>query len=98
MNRLTVCGTFLTVVLNLVVSSAIAGSPGKTGSSQGLAKTAANDDYRPILINKVFNYYSNNGDGSYNKYSSNNEGFEKGTERPSCSRMESSGAANKPEH
>ena len=35
-----------------------------------------NDRYRPFLINQVFNYYGNNGDGSYNRFSSTNEGFE----------------------
>jgi hypothetical protein len=32
--------------------------------------------YRPFLINAIFNYYANNGDGSYNPFSFNNEGFE----------------------
>ena len=41
-----------------------------------LAKTATNDLYAAFLINNVFNYYSNNGDGSFNPYSSDNEGFE----------------------
>ena len=47
----------------------------------GLQKTNTSDLYRPFLINQVFNYYGNNGDGSYNKFSSDNEGFEfpKGT-------------------
>jgi hypothetical protein len=44
--------------------------------AQGLQKTSSNDLYRPFLINNVFNYYSNNGDGSFNKFSTDNEGFE----------------------
>ena len=37
--------------------------------AQGVQKTNSNDLYRPFLINNVFNYYCNNGDGSYNKFS-----------------------------
>ena len=48
--------------------------PGQKPHSVG--KTATNDLYRPFLINNIFNYYGNNGDGAYNKYSWNNEGFE----------------------
>jgi len=44
--------------------------------AQGLQKTSVNDLYRPFMINNVFNYYSNNGDGSFNKFSTDNEGFE----------------------
>ena len=49
-------------------------------SPQGIS---SNDRCQPILINNIFNYYGNNGDGSYNRYSWNNEGFEfpKGAER-----------------
>ncbi len=68
------------VLLAFVASFALAGLPGKEKGAQ-LEKTNTNDVYRPFLINNVFNYYSNNGDGSYNKFSTNNEGFEfyKGT-------------------
>ena len=38
--------------------------------------TLTNDSYRPFLINNIFNYYGNNGDGSNNPFSTNNEGFE----------------------
>jgi hypothetical protein len=41
-----------------------------------LAKTTTNDFYAAFLINNVFNYYSNNGDGSFNPYSPDDEGFE----------------------
>jgi hypothetical protein len=40
------------------------------------ATALENDRYSPFLINNVFNYYGNNGDGSYNKLSTDNEGFE----------------------
>ena len=56
-------------------SSRSARLPEKKGSA-GLEKTNSNDVYRPFLINNVFNYYGNNGDGSYNKFSTDNEGFE----------------------
>ena len=39
-------------------------------------KVQTNDQYTPILINNVMNYYSNNGDGSFNPYASDGEGFE----------------------
>jgi hypothetical protein len=41
-----------------------------------LHKTTTNDFYTPFLINNVFNYYGNNGDGSINNYRSDAEGFE----------------------
>jgi hypothetical protein len=68
------------VLLVFVASLAMAGLPGKDKGAK-LEKTSDNDVYAPFLINNVFNYYGNNGDGSYNKYSTNNEGFEfyKGT-------------------
>ena len=55
--------------------TAPAGSRDKA-SRGSLSKTEANATYRPFLINAVFNYYGNNGDGSYNPYSTDNEGFE----------------------
>ncbi len=48
----------------------------KSGSKNTLAKVSTNDVYRPMDINNIFNYYSNNGDGSFNKFSASNEGFE----------------------
>jgi hypothetical protein len=65
----------LFVLLMLCVPLAFAGLSDKE-KADGVAKTSGNDLYRPFLINNVFNYYSNNGDGSFNKYSTNNEGFE----------------------
>ena len=41
-----------------------------------LEKVLTNDRYQAFLINNVFNYYQNNGSGSFNGYSANNEGFE----------------------
>jgi hypothetical protein len=45
-------------------------------ASIGLRKTATNDIYHPMTVNNIFNYYSNNGDGSFNNFSSTAEGFE----------------------
>ncbi len=68
------------VLLAFGASLALADLPASEKANR-LEKTNANDMYRPFLINNVFNYYGNNGDGSYNKFSTNNEGFEfyKGT-------------------
>ncbi|HTY60162.1 MAG TPA: hypothetical protein VMF59_15175, partial [Bacteroidota bacterium] len=63
------------IALLLCVPLALAGLNPKD-RSEGARKTGGDDLYRPFLINNVFNYYGNNGDGAYNKYSSNNEGFE----------------------
>ena len=70
----------LMLALFLLVSAGYAGLPKKDKANR-LAKPASDDKYAPFLINNIFNYYGNNGDGSYNKFSSNNEGFEftKGT-------------------
>jgi hypothetical protein len=76
--RKPVFGLF--VLLMLIVPLVFAGLSEKD-RAQGVAKTSGDDLYRPFLINNVFNYYGNNGDGSFNKFSTNNEGFEfyKGT-------------------
>ena len=67
---------FLVAILPIVISlCAHAGSPGKGARATALT-TQANVTYHPFLINSVFNYYANNGDGSFNRYSTNNEGFE----------------------
>ena len=50
--------------------------PPRTDGDKNLRKVATNDHYRPFLINNVFNYYGNNGGGSYNKFSNRLEGFE----------------------
>lgn len=45
-------------------------------NTQPLHKTQTSNYYAPMLINNIFNYYGNNGDGSYNIFSAANEGFE----------------------
>jgi hypothetical protein len=66
--------------LLFIFSFASGGNKGIYGVASP-SKTSGDDLYRPFLINNVFNYYGNNGDGSFNKYSADNEGFEftKGT-------------------
>ena len=49
-------------------------SPG--GSQNTPAKITSDDTYGAFLINNIFNYYGNNGDGSFNKARTDNEGFE----------------------
>ncbi len=61
--------------LGAVLSPASGGNAGHRGVVSVLT-TSGDDLYRPFLINNVFNYYGNNGDGSYNKFSTLNEGFE----------------------
>ena len=64
----------------LICASLAFGAAADKDKAQGVAKTTSNDDYKAFTINNIFNYYSNNGDGSYNKYSSNSAlEFPKGT-------------------
>ncbi len=65
----------LFVLLMLCIPLAFAGLSDKD-KADGVRKTSGDDLYRPFLINNVFNYYGNNGDGAYNKFSASNEGFE----------------------
>jgi len=69
-------------LLCLLILFSIAAGGNRGGRSVTFpSQTTANDLYRPLLINNVFNYYGNNGDGSFNKFSNSGEGFEflKGT-------------------
>jgi hypothetical protein len=61
--------------LCLLLSFASGGNQGAR-SVTSPSQITSNDLYRPFLINNVFNYYSNNGDGSFNKFTVSNEGFE----------------------
>lgn len=63
-------------VLILFASSVGFGGPSTKKIPQNLSKISSNDEYHPFLINNVFNYYSNNGDGSFNPFSIGGEGFE----------------------
>ncbi len=43
---------------------------------ESVKKTSTTGSVVPFLINHIFNYYGNDGDGSYNRFSGDNEGFE----------------------
>jgi hypothetical protein len=58
-------------VLSLFTAVALFARASDTTRSGAIAKVATNDDYKAFTINNLFNYYSNNGDGSYNKITSN---------------------------
>jgi len=45
-------------------------------SKKSTQKVETINNYAPITVGNVFNYYGNNGDGSFNPYKSDNEGFE----------------------
>ena len=66
------------IVMCIAVVCVEFASGGSSGNVKGNRAQGAgsNDQYRPFLINQVFNYFGNNGDGSFNKFSSDNEGFE----------------------
>jgi hypothetical protein len=76
----------LPFLLFCTISPAIAGNGMQTGNMKGLTKTATIDVYHPMLINNIFNYYSNNGEGSFNYFSATAEGFEfpKGDNYATC--------------
>ena len=76
MTNMNLTGMLLATAVISTAVVADARDQAKSRGQSGLTKTASNDLYRPMLINNVFNYYSNNGDGSFNKFSSSNEGFE----------------------
>ncbi|HLX11655.1 MAG TPA: hypothetical protein VKS81_02465, partial [Bacteroidota bacterium] len=62
----------------LLLTSAVLVYAGKpTGkSARKVQKGTTNDTYHPMNINNVYNYYGNNGDGSFNPFSSDAEGFD----------------------
>jgi hypothetical protein len=64
----------------LVFASLAFGAAADKDKGAGVATTSSIDDYKAFTINNIFNYYSNNGDGSYNKFTSNGAlEFPKGT-------------------
>ncbi len=65
----------MTVFVVLTVLHTPAIPSGKEHTAQPAA-TPTNGAYRPFLVNNVLNYYGNNGDGSYNPFTRDNEGFE----------------------
>jgi hypothetical protein len=74
MTRLSTLRRFVIAVALVVCAvPAFTGDNSKPRAPRG---NVMDDVYRPFLINQIFNYYGNNGDGSYNRYSGDNEGFE----------------------
>jgi hypothetical protein len=63
---------FLLPVISTDALSADPKQPGRHSASTIESKTT----YRAFLINNVFAYFANNGDGLYNPFSGNHEGFE----------------------
>jgi photosystem II stability/assembly factor-like uncharacterized protein len=78
MNRFQRVLILVCVSASLTMSAfALKGNPaGRAKGPYKLFKTMTNDVYVPILINNVFNYYQNNGSGSFNVFRGDNEGFE----------------------
>jgi hypothetical protein len=67
----------IVLMLCVVMTRSYAGEnvSGSKSKTQGLEKTTTNDIYRNFLINNLFNYYSNCGDGSVNP-NTGQSGFE----------------------
>ena len=64
-------------VTSLMAMPALAKNKDNVASpTKGLRKITTDDVYHPMLINNIFNYYSNNGDGSFNNFTTSGEGFE----------------------
>jgi hypothetical protein len=60
--------TGLVILTLLLFAVAYAGLPEGEKKKVRLNKTADNDVYAAILINNIFSYHSNNGDGSFNPF------------------------------
>lgn len=67
MTRLRIFGVALLAILIVFSMVSFAGEHSLDKGAK-LLKTSTNDDKATFLINNIFNYYSNNGDASYNTY------------------------------
>ncbi len=76
MNRNRMQLFFLMMLVLCAIHVTFAEEPANAKNATSLAKTMTSSSYRPMDINNIFNYYSNSGDGSFNPYTTNNEGFE----------------------
>ena len=65
MKDITLKVFFLVLLVLGVIHMSLAGKPAGTKNESSLKKTAAHGVYSAMDINNVFNYYSNNGDGSF---------------------------------
>src|SRR5512140_717048 len=76
MYRRSVFAVFSIAILLLCRTITVTAGDPKQENLSRLSSIQTNDDFRPFLINNIFNYYGNSGSGAYNKFSSSNEGFE----------------------
>ncbi|MDE3057350.1 MAG: hypothetical protein KGJ59_05290, partial [Bacteroidota bacterium] len=74
--RTTILRAFLSFLFLALSDGRLVAKENNVKHDQSLHKAQTSDSYAPMLINNVFNYYGNNGDGSFNKSSTSNEGFE----------------------
>lgn len=74
----TIRAQFLLVAAIVLIGTQalFAERPASAQSASRLAKTATSNVYQPMDINNIFNYYGNNGDGSFNPFFASDEGFE----------------------
>ena len=75
MTRLLSKTLAMTAPMLLCMQMVFGGSSGSAGTNSPKSINT-NNTYRPFLINQVFSYFGNNGDGSFNRYSGSGEGFE----------------------
>ena len=66
---------FIVLLMLVVTARSYAGENVDRSKTRNLQKTMTNDQYRWFLINNIFNYYSNTGDGSINP-NTGQSGFE----------------------
>ena len=67
---------FLPLILLPLISFDTYGGEHPGQKPDPLTKIMSSDTYAPFLINNIFNYYGNNGGGSFDPTTSGNEGFE----------------------
>lgn len=71
-----IVAALLLSALIMVQPAQAKGPVNKSDNKQKVYRVQSNNFYRPMDINNIFNYYGNNGDGSFNKFKSDNEGFQ----------------------
>jgi len=76
MKNINVKMFFFVLMVLCPIHLSFAGKPAGVKNATSLAKTTTINVYSPMDINNIFNYYSNNGDGSFNPFVTNDEGFE----------------------
>jgi len=76
MERITAQFSFIILLVLCISQATFPGNRANGARPTSMAKTETNDVYHPMLINNIFNYYANNGGGSFNPFSISSEGFE----------------------